>query len=133
MSSGREFERFAKVSALIYQMIYRDPVIDLYTKPQPPVLLMAGEADYSAPLATYATPATRAAMPPIAETAKMMVGIIPHGQLKLFPKVGHVPHLEVPEDFKTTVLAFLAQLLCGAKLVGDIGYCCGCNTSKQRY
>jgi pimeloyl-ACP methyl ester carboxylesterase len=108
VTQSSEFERFAKASALTYQMIYRGPVIDLYAKLQPPVLLMAGEADHSAPLANYATPIARAAMPPIAEAAKMMVGIIPHGQLKLFPKVGHVPHLEVPEDFKTTILTFLA-------------------------
>jgi pimeloyl-ACP methyl ester carboxylesterase len=107
VTQSSEFERFARASALTYQMIYRGPVVDLYSKMQPPVMLMAGEVDHSAPLANYATPAARAAMPPISEAAKMMVRTIPHGQLKLFPKVGHVPHLEAPEDFKSTVLAFL--------------------------
>jgi len=108
VTQSSEFERFARASALTYQMIYRGPVLDLYSKLQPPVLLMAGQADRSAPLVAYATPTARAAMPAIPEAAKMMVGTIPHGQIKLFPNVGHVPHLEVPDDFKSTVLEFLA-------------------------
>jgi pimeloyl-ACP methyl ester carboxylesterase len=107
LTHSGEFERYAKASALTYQMIYRGPVIDLYPTLKPPVLLMAGEADQSAPLATYATPEARKAMPAIAQAAQTMIKVIPNGQLKLFPKVGHVPHLEVPDDFRQQVLAFL--------------------------
>ncbi|MBO0710042.1 MAG: alpha/beta hydrolase [Acetobacteraceae bacterium] len=108
LTQSSEFERFARASALTYQMIYRGPVVDLYSRLQPPVLLMAGQADQSAPLVSYATQAARAAMPPIPEAAKMVVDTIPRGRLKLFANVGHVPHLEVPGDFKSTVLQFLA-------------------------
>ena len=80
---------------------------DLYPASKPPVLLMAGDADHSAPLAGYATPAARKAMPPIATAAATMIKVIPNGQLRLFPKVGHVPHLEVPAAFKEAVMNFL--------------------------
>jgi hypothetical protein len=39
ITGSAEFERFAKASALTYQMIYRGPVIDLYPTLKPPVLL----------------------------------------------------------------------------------------------
>ncbi len=107
ITQSAEFERFAKASALTYQMIYRGPVIGLYPTLKQPVLLIAGEADHSVPLAGFATPAARKAMPPIAAAAQTMINVIPNGQLKLFPKAGHVPHLEVPDDFKQVVLSVL--------------------------
>jgi pimeloyl-ACP methyl ester carboxylesterase len=102
-----EFERFALASALTYQMIYRGPVVDLYDTLKPPVLLVAGEADQSAPLSGYATPDQRARMPRIPDAAKTMVSCIPRGRLVTYPSVGHVPHLEVAARFRGDLLGFL--------------------------
>lgn len=102
-----ECDRFNRASALTYQMIYSGAVVDLYSQLKPPVLLTAGTADKSAPLAAYATPACRAAMPTIPEAAKDVIKTVPNGKLVTFAGVGHVPHLERRDDFQREVLAFL--------------------------
>lgn len=102
-----EFDRFAAASALTYQMIYREPVVDLYAKLKPPVLLMAGTADRSAPLSGYADPAQRAAMPRIPQAAMDVIQTVPNGRLITFAGAGHVPHLERAAAFQHEVLAFL--------------------------
>ncbi|MBT0667435.1 alpha/beta hydrolase [Novosphingobium profundi] len=108
VSLSGEFDRFARASALTYQMIYREPVRPLYSLLTMPVLLTAGTADRSAPLVGYATPEARARMPGIHEAAQSAVGDLIHGQFVSFPQVGHVPHMERPEHFREALLRFLA-------------------------
>ena len=102
-----EFDRFAKASALTYQMIYREPVRSLYGSLPMPVLLTAGTNDRSAPLVNYATAEARARMPGIHEAAQQAVADLRQGRFVSFPEVGHVPHLEMPERFKLETLSFL--------------------------
>ena len=102
-----EFDRFARVSALTYQMIYREPVRSLYASLTMPVLLTAGTKDRSAPLISYATPAAKARLPGIHDAAKQAMADLPAGRFVSFPDVGHIPHLEMPDRFRTEVLAFL--------------------------
>ncbi len=104
-----EYERFVRATALTYQMIYRNPVVDLYATLAPPVLLLVGEADRSAPLAGFATPERRAAMPTIPDAARGVIAAVPHGRLVTFAGVGHVPHLEVADAFQAAVLGFLTH------------------------
>ena len=103
-----EYERFCKAAALTYQMIYREPVRDEYHDIRAKTLLFAGTADQSAPLKAYATPDMAAKMPSIPQAAPQAVKDIPDARLVSVPNVGHVPHLEAPDLFRTTVLDFLA-------------------------
>jgi len=103
-----EFDRFALASALTYQMIYREPVRTLYETLSMPVLLTAGTADHSAPLAHYATAAARARMPTLHDAARDAAASLRAGRFVSFADVGHVPHLARPDGFKNVVLAFLA-------------------------
>lgn len=102
-----EFERFARAAALTYQMIYREPVRALYASLSMPVLLTAGTKDRSAPLASYASPEARVRMPAIHEAAQEAMAELQAGRFVSFPEVGHVPHLEAAERFRTELLAFL--------------------------
>ncbi len=102
-----EFDRFARASALTYQMIYREPVRALYPLLTMPVLLTAGTKDHSAPLIGYATPEARARMPAIHEAAQAAMGDLKTARFVSFPGLGHVPHLEAPERFRTELLQFL--------------------------
>jgi pimeloyl-ACP methyl ester carboxylesterase len=103
-----EFERFARATALTYQMIYRGPVRDLYRTLPMPVLLFAGEKDRSAPLIQYAPPDKRAAMPTLHDAARSAAAELQHGQFVSVPGVGHVAHLEAPEVFKAAFMKFVA-------------------------
>jgi pimeloyl-ACP methyl ester carboxylesterase len=47
-----EYPRWAKASALAYQMLYQQPVRYEYRLLQPPTLLIVGEKDHGAPLAS---------------------------------------------------------------------------------
>lgn len=102
-----EFDRFARASALTYQMIYREPVRPLYATLTMPVLLTAGTKGLSAPLANYATPEAKARMPGIHQAAQEAMGELRAARFVSFPDVGHVPHLEMPDRFKSELLAFL--------------------------
>jgi pimeloyl-ACP methyl ester carboxylesterase len=103
-----EFERFARATALTYQMIYREPVRDLYRTLPMPVLLFAGEKDRSFPLIQYAPAEKRASLPTIADAAKSAATELQHGQLVIVPGVGHVPHLEAPDVFREAFMKFVA-------------------------
>ena len=62
-----EYPRWAKASALAYQMIYQQPVRYEFRLLHPPTLLIVGEKDHVAPLASYASAEARAQMGHISE------------------------------------------------------------------
>lgn len=102
-----EFDRFARASALTYQMIYREPSRPLYASLSMPVMLTAGMQDRSAPLISYASVAKRAAMPSIHQAAQQVVNELRDGRFVSFSNVGHVPHLEAADRFRAELLSFL--------------------------
>lgn len=103
-----EYDRFCKASALVYQMIYREPVRDEYDDIRAPTLMIVGEKDASAPLRNYGSPDKIAKMPSIPAAAPDAVKDLRDGKLVTIPDVGHVPHLEAPDAFRTAMLGFLA-------------------------
>jgi pimeloyl-ACP methyl ester carboxylesterase len=102
-----EYARWAKASALAYQMIYEQPVCYEYGLLQPPTLLILGEKDHTAPMSAYATPEMRKTMGHVPELGKKIIQDVPHGTLVLIPQAGHIPHLEQPDAFYRAILAFL--------------------------
>ena len=102
-----EFPRWAKASALAYQMIYQQPVRAEYGLLAPPTLLIVGEQDRTVPLGVYAAPEARAAMGHFAELARAAAQEIPQAQVAVIPDCGHIPHLEKPEAFLNAVFGFL--------------------------
>jgi pimeloyl-ACP methyl ester carboxylesterase len=104
-----EYERFCKASALTYQMIYREPVRDQYRDIKAKTLMIVGTADESAPLKAYATPDMAAKLPSIPQAAPEAVRDIPNARLVVVDKAGHVPHLEMPDRFRASVLGFLSE------------------------
>jgi pimeloyl-ACP methyl ester carboxylesterase len=59
VAQSGEFPRWAKASALAYQMIYEQPVLYDYRLLQPPTLLIVGQEDHVAPLSAYASEEVR--------------------------------------------------------------------------
>ncbi len=102
-----EYPRWAKASALAYQMIYQQPVRSEYPLLKPPVLFIAGEQDRTAPLSPKASPELRDRMGRIADLARQAAKDVPKGSVVVIPDCGHIPHVEHPDAFLKPVLAFL--------------------------
>ena len=109
VTQSGEFPRWAKASALAYQMIYEQPVLYDYPLIEPPTLLIVGQEDHVAPLSTYATSDVRGTLGHVPELAGEAIRQVPHGTLIVIPDAGHIPHLEQPLRFHQELLNFLAQ------------------------
>lgn len=110
VTQSGEFPRWAKASALAYQMIYEQPVLYDYPLLQPPTLLIVGQQDHVTPLSTYATQEARAKLGRVAELAQKVIKEVPNGTLIVMPDTGHIPHIEQPDSFQKAVLGFLAHV-----------------------
>ena len=108
MLSG-EYPRYAKAAALTFQMIYRQPVRHEFPLIKPPTLLVVGLKDR--------TTVGRGRVPEeilkdkgrYDQLGKAAAKDIPTCRLVEIPDVGHIPHLEAPEQFHQALLSFLAQ------------------------
>jgi len=77
--------------AVAFARLLRDDARPLMRRLTMPVLLLWGEHDPLVPL-TY---------------AKQMLAEIPHAELHVIPRAGHVPMWENPRDFNDALLSFL--------------------------
>src|SRR5208282_4929644 len=102
-----EYPRWARASALAYQMIYQQPVRYEYGLLTPPALVIVGNQDHTVPLGGYAAPEARARMGNFVELGRAAARDIPHARLAVIADAGHIPHIEKPEEFQREVLAFL--------------------------
>ena len=108
-SLSGEFPRYARAAALTFQMIYRQPVRHEFFLIKPPTLLVVGLKDR--------TTVGRGRVPEEILKDKGRYDLlgkaaakdIPNCRLVEIPEVGHVPHLEAPEQFQRALLDFLAQ------------------------
>jgi pimeloyl-ACP methyl ester carboxylesterase len=104
-----EFPRFAKASALTFQMIYQQPVRHEFGLIKPATLLVVGLADR--------TTLGRGRVPEeiikdkgqYALLGKAAAKDIPNCKLVELPNVGHIPHLEAPGEFHKVLLSFLQE------------------------
>jgi pimeloyl-ACP methyl ester carboxylesterase len=102
-----EYARWAKASALAYQMIYQQPVRYEYRLLQPPTLLIVGAKDHTVPLASYASAEARAKMGDFVALGRDATKDMPHGTLIVVSDCGHIPHLEKASEFQQALTSFL--------------------------
>ncbi|MEP6716448.1 MAG: alpha/beta hydrolase, partial [Terriglobia bacterium] len=102
-----EYPRWAKASALAYQMIYQQPVRSEYHLLKPATLLVVGDQDHTAPMSPKASAEVRAQLGHIVDRAREAVKDIPRASLVVVPDCGHIPHIEYPDLFNKTLLTFL--------------------------
>lgn len=95
-----DWPRLAMVQALISQMLYFDPVVYDWPHIQVPTLAFGGAEDLL--LGTAANFQAR---------MKALADAVPNGngRLHLIPGLGHVPHLEAPDQVVPPLLAFLRE------------------------
>src|SRR5208282_2372114 len=94
LARSGEYARWARASALAYQMTYQQPVRYEYGLLPPPTLVVVGDQDHTVPLGGYAAPEARARMGNFVDLGRAAARDIPHGRLVVIAAAGHIPHIE---------------------------------------
>jgi len=97
-------------SALLYDMIYTQPVVYEFGQLQMPTLLLIGDKDTTAIGKDAAPPDVRAKLGHYPELAKAAAAAIPHATLVEFPDLGHAPQMQDPQAFHKALLDGLAAV-----------------------
>jgi len=108
LNSGPGHKQVAWNSALIYDMIFTQPVYYEFADLRVPVTLMIGTADTTAIGSDIAPPAVKAQLGQYNLLGKQAAQRIPGAKLIEFPGLGHAPQMEEPQRFNQTLLNDLA-------------------------
>ncbi|WP_373889508.1 alpha/beta fold hydrolase [Massilia sp. IC2-476] len=96
-------------SALLYDMIYTQPVVYEFPLLKMPVLLMIGLKDTTAIGKDAAPEALRPKLGNYPELAKRTAQSIPKATLVSFPEMGHAPQMQDPVQFHRALLKGLVR------------------------
>jgi len=110
LSNGPGHTRVAWNSALIYDMIFTQPVYYEFKNLQMPTLLLIGTSDNTAIGKDVAPPEVKAKLGNYAVLGKTVAKLIPHATLVEFPGLGHAPQMEEPAKFHQALLQCLNAL-----------------------
>lgn len=95
-------------SALLYDMIYTQPVVYEMDQLQMPTLLLIGQKDTTAIGKDVAPPDVQAKIGHYPELGRLAARTIPHATLVEFPEDGHAPQMQDPQAFHKALLDWLA-------------------------
>jgi pimeloyl-ACP methyl ester carboxylesterase len=109
LNNGPGKQLVAWNSALIYDMIWTQPVWYELPLLQMPTILMIGDADTTAIGSDIAPPAIKAKIGRYAVLGKENAKRIPNARLVEFPGLGHAPQMEEPEKFNQALISELAR------------------------
>jgi pimeloyl-ACP methyl ester carboxylesterase len=109
LSQGPGREIVAWNSALIYDMIYTQPVFYELSHLQTPTLLLIGQRDTTAIGKDVAPPEVAARIGHYPALGKRAAQLIPHARLVEFPDLGHAPQIQDPDAFHAALLEGLGS------------------------
>lgn len=115
MFRGPGRELVAWHSALLYDMIYTQPVVHEFGKIAVPTLLLIGEKDTTAIGKDIAPPEVKARIGNYPQLARRSAEQIPGAKLVLFPDLGHAPQMQAPERFHRALLEGLNRVSTGGQ------------------
>ncbi len=104
---GPERAVVARASALTYDMIYTQPVVQDLPRLAVPTLLVVGLADRTAVGKGLVSKEVAARLGDYPVLGKRAAAAIPGARLVELEGVGHAPHLEAPDRFLAALLDFL--------------------------
>jgi pimeloyl-ACP methyl ester carboxylesterase len=110
MYRGPGADTVAWNSALLYDMIYTQPVVYEFGEIRVPTLLLIGDKDTTAIGKDLAPPDIRPTLGHYPELAKLAAQRIPGAKLVEFPDAGHAPQMQDPDAFHKALLAGLADV-----------------------
>jgi pimeloyl-ACP methyl ester carboxylesterase len=95
-------------SALVYDMIFTQPVVYEFKDLAMPTLLLIGDADTTAIGSDAASPEVKAKIGRYKVLGKQAAKLIPQATLVEFAGLGHAPQMEQPAEFHKALLGWLA-------------------------
>ena len=104
MFRGPGKEAVAWNSALLYDMIFTQPVYYEFERLQPPTLLLIGQKDNTAIGKDIAPPELKPKLGDYPRLGKEAARRIPHATLVEFPELGHAPQIQDPAQFHKALL-----------------------------
>lgn len=110
-SLSGEYSRWAKASALTYQMIYQQPVRHEFGLIKVPTLLVIGQEDRTTLGRGVVSEDVLETLGQYPQLGKAAARDIPDSRLVELVNVGHIPHLEAPQKFHQSLLDFLKPKL----------------------
>lgn len=109
MYRGAGRQAVAWDSALLYDMLYTQPVVYELGRLTPPTLLVIGDKDTTAIGKALAPPEIRKTLGDYPALGKAAAAAIPHATLVEFPEAGHAPQIQMPEPFHAALLHWLEE------------------------
>lgn len=97
-------------SALLYDMIYTQPVVYELGQIRVPILLLIGDKDTTAIGKDFSPPEVQARIGHYPALAKATQAAIPGATLVEFPELGHAPQMQDPATFHKALLSGLAAV-----------------------
>src|ERR1700721_2076230 len=108
LNRGHDKERVAWNSALLYDMIFTQPVFYEFEHITVPTLLIIGDKDNTAIGKDFAPPVVQATLGHYPELAKSAAMRIKGAKLVEFSELGHAPQIQDPAAFHKVLLGWLA-------------------------
>ncbi|MFC5269824.1 alpha/beta fold hydrolase [Adhaeribacter terreus] len=103
-----DFPKVARASALTYQMIYQQPVSYEFPDIKVPTLLIIGQEDRTiVGKGLIKDPKKLKQMGQYPQLGKKVAKAIPKASLVELKGIGHIPHLQAPDQFHEALLKFL--------------------------
>ena len=109
LNNGPGHKLVAWNSALIYDMIFTQPVFYEFKNLRVPTTLMIGTSDTTSIGSDIAPAAVKAKIGNYKVLGKQAAKLIPHARLIEFKGLGHAPQMEEPEKFNAALLKTLAN------------------------
>ncbi|KTT13654.1 alpha/beta hydrolase [Pseudomonas oryzihabitans] len=110
LNAGPGKQRVAWNSALLYDMIYTQPVVYEFGQLRMPTLLLIGQRDTTAIGKDAAPPEVKARLGHYPELGRAAAKRIPQATLVEFDDLGHAPQMQAPELFHQALLQGLQAL-----------------------
>ena len=104
MARGAGRDRVAWDSALLYDMIFTQPVVYELGQLSMPVLLMIGDKDTTAIGKDLAPPSVQAGLGDYPKLGRAAAAAIPQARLVEFADLGHAPQIQAPDRFHKALL-----------------------------
>lgn len=106
-TTAPDYDRVAWNSALLYDMIFTQPVLYEFKNIKCPTLLIIGTRDKTALGKPLVSEEVRKTMGNYAELGKKTQKAIPNSKLVEIPNTGHLPHIESFDSFIKSLIVFL--------------------------